>query len=127
MFRLTGLSATGKATFSALLAAGAAFVVLEVAGLTDTPPIPPGLVAIVLAAGLLAAVPGRWTPVAGAVAALFNLVVMFAVGAQERLVDPESALDLMAGWVLLVALIIASVTGTAAAFRNEETDPVGKD
>jgi len=127
MSRLTGLSAAGKATFTALLVAGVAFVVLEVAGLTDTPPIPPGLVAIVLAAGLLAAVPGRWTPVAGAVAGLFNLIVMFAVGAQERLVEPESALDLVAGWVLVVALAVASVAGTAAAFRTEEIDPVGRD
>ncbi|MFA1548345.1 hypothetical protein [Actinomadura chokoriensis] len=124
MVQLTGLSVTGKVTFAALLTAGVAFVVLEAAGLTDTPPIPPGLVAIVLAACLLALAPGRWTPVAGAVAALFNLVVMFAVGAQERLVEPKSALDLVAGWVLVVALVVASVGGTAAGFRRNGPAPV---
>jgi hypothetical protein len=111
----------GRLTVVALLAAAAGFVVQMVAGVTDTPTIPPGLVAIVAAAGLVAFVPAWWAPIAGPVAGLFNLVALFAVGAADRLLDVSPASAFVGAWVMVVALILATVAGSIAAVQNDRT------
>ena len=82
---------TSGLTAVALLIAAVGFVTQMVAGVTDTPTIPPGLVVILVAAGLVAFVPGRWTPLAGVVAGVFNLVASIVVDAVDRLGDPSPA------------------------------------
>jgi hypothetical protein len=113
-------------TVVALLAAAAGFVAQMLAGVTDTPTIPPGLVAIVAAAGLVAFVPWSWTPIAGPVAALFNLVALFVVGAADRLLDVSPAGAFVGAWVMVVALIFATVAGSIAAAENNRTPPHGR-
>jgi peptidoglycan/LPS O-acetylase OafA/YrhL len=105
-------------TTIALVVASIAFVVQIAAGVTDTPTIPPGLIAIVVAAGLVAFVPARRAPLAGPIAGLFNLVAFVATGATDRLFDvnPESAF--VAVWCMVVALLVASVVGMLATIQG---------
>jgi hypothetical protein len=108
-------------TVIALLLAGVGFVVQMIAGVTDTPTVPPGLVAIVAAAVLVAVVRTTWAPIAGPVAGLFNLLAMVAVGAVDRLVDPSPASGFLGAWTMFLGLIAATIAGTlgAAAGRLE--------
>jgi peptidoglycan/LPS O-acetylase OafA/YrhL len=111
-------------TVVALLAAAVGFVVQMASGVTDTPTIPPGLVAIVLAALLVAFLPGKRAPVAGPAAGLFNLVAFVLAGAVARLVQQSPASAFVGAWLMVVALVVATVAGTIAAVQNERTPPV---
>jgi hypothetical protein len=117
------LSTGGKLTVVGLLVGAIGFVLQMVAGVTDTPTIPPGLVAILVAAGLVAFVPGRGVPAAGPAAGLFNLVVFAFVGA-DRLVEPSPASALVGAWLMVVGLIVATIAGTIAAVQNYRAQPV---
>jgi hypothetical protein len=108
-------------TVVALLIAAVGFVTQMVAGVTDTPTIPPGLVAILIAAGLIAFVPGRWIPLAGVVAGLFNLVASLAVDAVDRLSDTSPASGFIGAWLMHIGLIAACILGTTATVRNGES------
>jgi hypothetical protein len=110
--------AASNVTVIALLVAGVGFVVQMAAGVTDTPTIPPGLVAIVGAALLVTVVPTGWTPVAGPVAGLFNLLALVVVGAADRLADPSPASGFIGGWTMVLGLIVATIAGTIGATRN---------
>lgn len=105
----------------ALLIAAVGFVTQMVAGVTDTPTIPPGLVVILVAAGLVAFVPGRWMPLAGVVAGLFNLVASVVVDAVDRLMDPSPATGFIGAWLMHIGLIAACIVGTMATVRNAES------
>lgn len=107
-----------RLTVVALLIAAVGFVTQMVAGVTDTPTIPPGLVVILAAAGLVAFVPGRWTPLAGVVAGVFNLVASVAVDAMDRLVDPSPVAGFIGAWLMHIGLIAACIVGTIATARN---------
>jgi hypothetical protein len=98
-------------TVVALLIAAVGFVTQMVAGVTDMPTIPPGLVVILIAAGLIAFVPRRWVPLAGVGAGLFNLVASFAVDAVDRLSDssPASGFPWLKGAMLRCATSFDSV------------------
>ena len=109
---------TSRSTVVALLIAAVGFVTQMVAGVTDTPTIPPGLVVILVAAGLVAFVPGRWMPLAGVVAGLFNLVASVVVDAVDRLIDPSPATGFIGAWLMYIGLIAACVVGTIATVRN---------
>jgi hypothetical protein len=103
------LSTVAKVTVAALLLAAAGFVLQVASGVTNTPTIPPGLVAIVVAAGLVAVSRAPWTSVAGAAAGLFNLVVFVVVGGAGRLVEPNP----LAAFVASIAGITGAVRGNA--------------
>jgi hypothetical protein len=117
----TRLSTT---TVVALLVAAIGFVLQMVSGVTNTPTIPPGLIAILAAALLVACLPGGPAPVAGPAAGLFNLVAFVVVGAADRLIDPSPATAFVGAWLMVVALIVATIAGTIAAVRNRRTLPV---
>jgi hypothetical protein len=120
-----GMRSTGsKLTVLALLVAAIAFVVQVAAGVTDTPTIPPGLVAILVAAGLVAFLPGRSVPLAGPAAGLFNLVAFVLTGAADRLVQPSPASAFVGAWLMIVALVVATITGAIATVQNHRTRPV---
>ena len=111
-------SAASNVTVIALLIAGVGFVVQLAAGVTNTPTIPPGLVAIVGAALLVTIVPTGWTPVAGPVAGVFNLLALVVVGAADRLAEPSPASAFIGGWMMVLALIVATIAGSIGAARN---------
>jgi hypothetical protein len=104
-------------TLVALLAAAAGFVLQMVAGVTDTPTIPPGLVVLLAAAALVAFTPWRGAFLVGVAAAVFNLLAFVIVGAVDRLVDATPVIGFLGAWVMVVALIVAAVAGTLATVR----------
>ncbi|AUH44432.1 hypothetical protein [Streptomyces sp. CMB-StM0423] len=116
-------TAARNLTVAALLVAAAGFAVQMAAGVTDTPTIPPGLVAILAAAALVAFLPGRGAPVAGPVAGIFNLVALFVVSAADRLYEPSPASAFVGAWFMVVALIVATAAGSVATVRNYRPRP----
>jgi hypothetical protein len=56
---------------------------------TNTPTVPPGLVTLLVAAGLVALLSWWWMSVVGAFAGLFNLIAFVVIGAVGRLVEPS--------------------------------------
>jgi hypothetical protein len=121
------LQRTSRLTVVALLIAAVGFVTQMVAGVTDTPTIPPGLVAILIAAGLIAFVPGRRIPLAGVGAGLFNLVASLAVDAVDRLSDTSPASGFIGAWLMHIGLIAACILGTMATVRNRELPRATRD
>jgi hypothetical protein len=105
-------------TTIALVVAGIGFVIQVAAGVTDTPTIPPGLVAIVVAAGLVAFVPARQAPLAGTAAGMFNLAAFVAVDATDRLFEADPQVALVAVWCMVVALVVASIAGILATIQG---------
>ena len=120
----TRLSTARTLTVVALLVAAIGFVIQMVSGVTDTPTIPPGLVAIIVAALVVAFRPGRWAPVTGPAAGLFNLVAFVVVDAADRLLEPSPPTAFVGAWFMVLALIVASVAGTIATIRNHRAVPV---
>jgi hypothetical protein len=85
----SSLSMAGKLTVTALLVAAGGFVLQMASGVTNTPTVPPGLVTLLVAAGLVALLSWWWMPVVGSVAGLFNLIAFVVIGAVGRLVEPR--------------------------------------
>jgi hypothetical protein len=104
-------------TLVALLAAAVGFVLQMVAGITNTPTIPPGLVALLAAAAVIAFTSWRWASLVGVAAAVFNLFAFVIVGAVHRLFDVTPAIGFIGAWVMAVSLIVVCVAGTLAAVR----------
>ena len=117
MNKRSPLSPAGKATVAALLVAALGFAVQIVSGL-EVPTVPPGLVILLAAAVLVAAVPWRWIPLVGAAVGLFLLVGFFASGAVGALLAPDRLGVLVGAWVQFLALIVTVVAGIAAAAQN---------
>jgi hypothetical protein len=102
----------------ALLVAAAGFIAQMIAGVTDTPTIPPGLVAIVAAAALVAFTSWPSAPLAGVAAGVFNLLAFAVVGAIDRLIDTTPLLAFVGAWLMVLGLIVSCVTGTIAALNT---------
>jgi hypothetical protein len=102
----------------ALLAAAAGFIAQMIAGVTDTPTIPPGLVAIVAAAALTALTSWPSVPLAVVAASVFNLLVFAVRGAVDRLIDTTPLLASVGAWLMVLGLTVSSVTGTIAALNT---------
>jgi hypothetical protein len=111
------LTAAGKTTLVALVVATVAFCLLEAAGLTDTPLIPPALVGIIAAALVVAFLPGRASLQFAAAVGLVSVALMFVFGGDDRLTDPKSTLDLIGGWILIGSLAVAVVAGLVGSLR----------
>lgn len=120
MNQRNSLSSNGKVTVVALLVASAGFVIQIVSGV-DVPTVPPGLVIMLVAAGLVAFGPWRWAPVVGIVVGLFLLVGFFASGAMVNLLEPSQLGLFVGAWVQFLAVIVAVVAGTAATIQNFRT------
>lgn len=112
------------ATLTLLVAAGG-FVAQMIAGVTDTPTIPPGLVVIVVAAAVVAFSSWQLAPLIAVAASVFNLVAFVAVGAVDRLDETSPVLGFVGTWLMLLALIIAGVAGALATLttRHTSTEP----
>ena len=117
MNQRSSLPTASKLTVAALLVAAAGFVIQIVSGV-DVPTVPPGLVIMLVAAGLVAFLPWRWMPVVGAAVGLFLLVGFFASGAVGSLLDPSRLGVFIGAWVQFLAVIAAVVAGIVAAVQN---------
>ena len=106
-----------KVTLAALLVAAAGFVI-QIASGVDVPTVPPGLVIMLVAAGLVAFLPWRWTPVIGTAVGLFLFVGFFGSGAVGNLLDPSRLGVLIGAWIQFLAVIVAVVAGIVATVQN---------
>jgi hypothetical protein len=117
MKRPNSLSRAARLTVAALLVAAFGFAIQIFSGI-EVPTIPPGLVILLVAAGLVAFLPWRWVPVVSALAGLFLFVGFFASGAVIVLLDPGRIGVLVGAWIQFLALIVAAVAGIIATTRN---------
>jgi hypothetical protein len=120
------LSTVARVTVAALLVAAVGSVLQVASGVTNAPRIPPGLVAIVVAAGLVAFWRAPWTSVAAVAAGLFNLVVFVVVGGAGRLAEPNPLAAFVGAWLMVPGLIVASVAGIAGAVRGNARGSSGR-
>jgi hypothetical protein len=120
MNQRSSLSSSGKATVAALLVAAFGFVVQIFSG-AEVPTIPPGLVILLAAAGLVALSPWRWAPAIGIGVGLFVFVGFFASGAVSNLFDPSRFGALVGAWIQFLAVIAVIVAGGVATTRNYGT------
>ena len=113
----SSLHTVGRLTVAALLVAALGFAIQIFSGV-EVPAIPPGLVMLPVAAGLVAFLPWRWVPAVGAFVGLFLFVGFFASGAVAVLLDPSRLGVLVGAWVPFLAQIVAVVAGIVATTRN---------
>jgi hypothetical protein len=115
------LSTAGKLTVAALLVAAGGFVLQMFSGVTNTPTIPPGLVTLLVAAGLVALLRWWWMPVVGAIAGLFNLIAFVVISAVGRLLEFSPLGSSIGAWIMFLAVIVAGVAGSFATIQNYRT------
>ena len=120
MNRQRRLSPAVKRTVAALLVAAVGIVIQIVAGI-DFPTVPPGLIILLVAAGLVAFGPWRWTGLFGAVVGLSQFVGLFLAGEADRLVDPSPFGGLVGLWIQWLAVMVAMVAGIVATTENYRT------
>lgn len=108
MNRRSPLSTAGKLAVAALLVAAGGFVLQMLSGVTNTPTILPGLVTLLVAAGLVALL-SWWILVVGAVAGLFNLIAFVAIGAVGRLLELSPLSSFVGAWIMFLAVIVATI------------------
>jgi hypothetical protein len=120
MNQRNSLSLYRKLMVAALLVAAAGFVIQIVSGI-EVPTIPPGLVILLAAAGLVAILPWRWTPVIGAAVGLFLFVGFFPSGAVGNLLDSSRSGVFVGAWIQFLAVIVAGVAGIVATIQNYRT------
>lgn len=117
------MSVLAKLSALALLVA-AAGIVLQVIGGADYPVVPPGIIILVVAAGIVRFGPWRWAPLAAVVAGVFLVVGLFAAGQASRLVGVDTVLDTTGLWIQMAAVVVALVAGALAIARP--TGPAGR-
>jgi hypothetical protein len=98
------------------LVVAAAGIVIQIASGAEYPTIPPGLIILLAAAGLVAlATRWRWTTIVGVIVSLFLLVGgALAPQAREQLGDPTQVGVFIGTVIQLLALVVALVAGVAA-------------
>ncbi len=121
MKQRSSLTPASKLTVAALLIAAGGFVLQMVSGVTNTPTVPPGLVILLVAAGLVALLPWWWMPVVGAFAGLFNLIAFVVIGAVGRLLEPSPLSSFVGARIMFLAAIAAAVAGIIATIQNYRT------
>jgi hypothetical protein len=121
MNQRSSLTPASKLTVAALLIVAGGFVLQMVSGVTDTPTVPPGLVILLGAAGVVAFLPWWWMPVVGALAGLFNLIAFLAIGAVGRLLELSPLDSFVGAWFMFLALIAAVVAGSVATILTYRT------
>ena len=98
------------------LVVAAAGIAIQIAAGAEYPTIPPGLIILLAAAGLVAlAARWRWTTIIGMIVSLFLLVGgALAPQAREQLSDPSQVGVFIGTVIQLLALVVALVAGVAA-------------
>lgn len=92
-------------------------IVLQILGGADYPAVPPGVIILVVAAGIARFVPWPWAPIAAVLVGLFMIIGLFAADQASRLVEVNTALDTAGLWIQSVAVVAASVTAVLAMLR----------
>jgi hypothetical protein len=116
------LSPAASLTVAGLVVA-AAGIVIQIASGANYPTIPPGLLVLLAAAGLVAlATRWRWTIILGVIVSLFLLVGgSLAPQARQQLGNPSQAGVFIGTVIQLLALVVALVAGVAATRQRYRT------
>jgi hypothetical protein len=109
------LSAAASLTVAGLVVA-AVGIVIQIASGANYPTIPPGLLVLLVAAGLVGlATRWRWTMIVGVIVSLFLLVGgALAPQARQQLGDPGQVGVFIGTVIQLLALVVALVASVAA-------------
>lgn len=117
----SNLSSAAKMLIVAGLVVVAAGIVIQIAVGVDYPTIPPGLMIVLVAAGLIVFGPWWWTPVVGLVVGLFLLVGFFvSSGTMDRLTDTGEFGEFAGTAIQLVGVIVAIVAAGVATMRGSQ-------
>jgi hypothetical protein len=118
--RTTSLNRAALVTVTGLVAGAAGLLIQKVAGV-DMPPVPPGLIILVVIAVLITVTRWRWTPVLAVLAALAEMPG-FAGSAADADGFGELAGASVRGIGVTVALI-AGIVATVVAYRSPQRGP----
>jgi hypothetical protein len=118
------LSVAGKLTVAGLVVAAAGIVIQIVSG-AEYPTVPPGLIILLVAAGVVAlGSRWRWTALVGVIVSLFLLVGgALAAQVRDQLGDPTRVGVFVGTVIQLLALAIALIAGVVAARQSYRTRP----
>ena len=105
--RMVGLTAGA-------LGAAAVGIVVQIASGAPYPPVPPGLIILLVAAALVWFAPWRWMPLLGVLAAGSQVFGLFAAGQSGRLFTFAPVGDSIGLWIQLLGLCAAVIAGIAA-------------
>jgi len=120
--RSTGRGATQQVVVGGLTAAAAGVVTMALSGVVFTTTIPPGLLILLVPAGLVALGRWRWPPVLAVVAALF-IVVGYVPNGAAALLDPTGSGPFLGLWAQFVGASVALVAGTITVARTYRAAP----
>jgi hypothetical protein len=109
-------------TVTGLVLGAVGIVVLRFAGVA-MPPVPPGLVLLVGAAALVAAVDRRWPAVVGVLVAAAEIAGFVLTGGLADLVTGPTAGVLIGSWARGVGVAVAAVAGIVAVLAPRPRVP----
>lgn len=117
----TGTGRTTRSVAVAALLAASAGIVVQILGGADYPTVPPGLLLLLAAAGLLA-LRNRWAPLLGVlITAFISFGAVVTPNIRNQLADP-SAMGVFAGTVIqtmgLVAGLLAGLATASSRMRR---------
>ncbi len=107
-----------RAVVGGLLVAAAGVVTMAISGVTFTTAVPPGLLILLLPAGLVAAGRWRWASVLAGIAALFIVVGYIPSGAIGQLFDPVASGAFVGLWLQFGGASVAVAAAAVAAMRD---------
>ena len=128
MNKRPSLPAAGKLTVAGLVAAAAGIAIQILSGVDEYPAIPPGLVILLVGAGLIIlGARRRWSPLLGVAVAGFILFGTFVTpGTAERLTRPDAAGAFAGTAVQMLGLIVALLAGIVAALQGPRRPAAGR-
>jgi hypothetical protein len=103
---------------AAALVVAAIGIVIQILSGKDYPTVPPELIILLVPAILVWFVRWRWIPAIGGLAALTQLIGLFAASQSSRLWAMDPIGDSVGLWLQLVAVCVATVAGFAAVIRG---------
>lgn len=113
----------GIVVVGSLTVAAAGVVTMALSGVVFTTAIAPGLVILLVPAGLVALGRWRWAPGLAVAAALFIVVGYVPSGAAGALLDPTGSGAFLGLWLQFVGASVAVVAGTIAVARTYRAAP----
>lgn len=111
-------SGARRTVVGSLVAAAVGVVTMMLSGVEFMTSIPPGLLILLLPAGLVAFAPWRWTPMVAALGGLFIVVGYFPSGSVAELLEPGPPGALAGLWLQFVGAGVAVIAGIIATRRN---------
>ena len=107
-----------RAVVGGLLVAAAGAVTMAIGGVAFTTAVPPGLLILLIPAGLVAAGRGRWASVLAGVAALLIVVGYIPSGAIGQLFDPVASGAFVGSWLQFGGASLVVVAAAVAVMRD---------